>query len=236
MRMLLLLLRPLVGGIAAACVVVLLATLRHENTPVSTADISSLDAPDAVGGNRSGEMRYAFASDRSGGPRIWGGSDTSILNFPFAVTLASRCTGVLVRPDTVLTAGHCCATDGRAPDGKRCLDNVVRAGTSHPYAPYGLERRVVAACVMPCYEAYADGSSRCDVSVLTLSAPYPLGPTIRVARLATAERWAQGQMTPGHLVSVVGWGKTKTHARAPVVQVVTQWIASTCDRGEGSVF
>jgi protease YdgD len=105
------------------------------------------------------------------------------------------CTGVLIAPDTVLSAAHCLFDEGRPRDRE---DITFRAGDRDGEAI--AERRVVQAAVPAAWHgtpAAAFGRLAADVALLRLDAPIPAG-TARPFRVAPP--------ISGGAVSVVSYG------------------------------
>lgn len=160
-------------------------------------------------------------------PRIVNGKTTTIEQWPWQVALLDRtysanprpttryrCSGVLVAPDLVATAGHCVA-EYRLADlsnlsvltGRTFLD---QAGTG--------QRIGVDRILMPRnadgsrkYRAWG-GSADWDVALLELESPSS-SPAIRIAGATETGAWR-----PGRPVWTMGWGYVD--ARRPVSNVL----------------
>ena len=129
-------------------------------------------------------------------PKIVGGEDASISDFPFTVALTQPdgfqfCGGSLVAPNKVVTAAHCTVDSQPA-------DIVVVAGRTSLSNDEGKSSPVSNIWVHPNYEDATTGS---DVSVLTLSEP--LADFAPIALETSADAYAEGTNS-----TVLGWGLT----------------------------
>ncbi|MDA0174717.1 serine protease [Solirubrobacter taibaiensis] len=151
---------------------------------------------------------------------IVGGTDAPAGAYPsiVEVTLAKSflCTGTLVAPDWVLTAGHCGSITGAAIATPIAFPGVlidVSIGSNKSGA--GESVPVSYATIPPAYLA----TQGHDITLLKLSRPSTLTPT-KVAGASETAAWAAG--TVG---TIVGWGATSEggdtpdtlqHAQVPV--------------------
>ena len=135
---------------------------------------------------------------------VVGGKTVSITAAPWTVVVREygqqRCTGVIIDPLHIVTAGHCVMSDnGNSAEPLPASDFGVEAGVSnfkHPLKSDHPQLRPVSAVrAMPGYIAsskvtlsnYMD-SVASDLAVLTLSRPLDLdGDDARAARLPTAD-------------------------------------------------
>jgi endonuclease G len=115
--------------------------------------------------------------------------DVAAILFPSSGGDRPRCTGTLVAPTVVLTAGHC--FDALAPP----LPDHVLIGTSSLARPGEGETIPIRHGA-----AFPDASSSEDVAVLVLERPSTLAPR----KIATG--WARIDIVNGALVSLVGFG------------------------------
>lgn len=125
------------------------------------------------------------------------------------------CTGTLIAPSTVLTAGHCADEPG--------LSEVVIGAVSldDPAA----ERRAIAARVV-----YPDAYASHDLMVLALAAPSSQPPR------ALATGWAQLEIVDGAGVAIAGFGAIDRAGgmRVPALQQARTAITdATCARSLG---
>jgi secreted trypsin-like serine protease len=96
------------------------------------------------------------------------------------------CTGTLIAPSVVLTAGHC--IEGGAPDG-------VLVGATAKSRPQEGETLDVQRAV-----AYPDSQATIDVALLILSTPSTITPR------PIASGWARADIKNGAAVQLVGYG------------------------------
>jgi trypsin len=140
---------------------------------------------------------------------IVGGDDAEPGEYP-AVALVTyqvfQCTGTLIAPDTVLTAGHCSSITGAAVSSPIAwpapLINVTIGGT---HEGEGEEATVSKVSIPP---EYLLGSGS-DVSILKLSKPSTKSP-VKVAGAADRNIWSAGT-----LETIVGWGVTEEDGDLP---------------------
>jgi trypsin len=136
---------------------------------------------------------------------IIGGTTVQAGTFPslayvvdFQGQFAYQCTGTVIAPSLVLTAGHCAENMQTSipfsPSGFR-----VVTGADDPLQPGDLVSTVLGVIVYPGLERRVDNG---DVALLVLSTPTS-SPPVALASLDEAKRLAAG--TPA---TIVGWGKT----------------------------
>jgi secreted trypsin-like serine protease len=140
---------------------------------------------------------------------IVGGQDASPGEYPAVAKITYQvfqCTGTLIAPDTVLTAGHCSSITGAAVSSPIAwpapLINVTIGGTRDGE---GEEATVSKVSIPPQY-LLGSGS---DVSILKLTKPSTKTP-VKVAGAADRSIW-----DPGDLETIVGWGVTEEGGDAP---------------------
>lgn len=116
----------------------------------------------------------------------------------FQGQLAYQCTGTVVAPSLVLTAGHCAENmqSGApfSPSGFRVVTGAV-----DPLQPGDLVSTVLGVIVYPGLERKVDNG---DVALLVLSTPTS-APPIELATPKQAKR-----LVAGAAATIVGWGKT----------------------------
>ena len=143
---------------------------------------------------------------------VIGGTDALPGQWPDAVALrdaagTALCTGTLIAPDAVLTAGHCDRTDvvdARFPDGA-----VIAAGT---------------------WALYPQAASTEDVAVLRLVTPATVAPR------ALATGWARFDVVDGAAVAIAGYGATDADATvfpAKLQTATTTITDATCAAAAG---
>jgi secreted trypsin-like serine protease len=154
----------------------------------TAALIAATAAPSSavVGGNAAGPGEYPSVAEVTFGPFL--------------------CTGTLVTPDWVLTAGHCGSVTGAAvasPAGwPPQLINVRIGGVTQSD---GEQRSVSQVVVNPNYLL----TSGYDISLLKLSQSSTMAPT-QVAGAGERSTW-----TAGTLETIVGWGATQEEGDLP---------------------
>ncbi|RKT09766.1 trypsin [Streptomyces sp. 1114.5] len=130
---------------------------------------------------------------------VHGGSDTTAKAHPFVVALETAageqwCTGALIAPTKVLTAGHCVA-EADDPGSLRVI-----AGRTDLTGSSGQVRRVKGYRIDP---RYTSGLAH-DSAVLTLDRPLPQKP-VRVARQGDEPLYRYGRTA-----TLFGFGRTGT--------------------------
>jgi secreted trypsin-like serine protease len=141
---------------------------------------------------------------------IVGGSDAGPTEFPSVAEItfgqSFLCTGTLISPTYVLTAGHCGSITGDAvasPASWPAPLIDVRIGSNK--SGQGEQVPVAKAIVEPSYLA----TSGYDVTLLQLSRPATEAPT-KVAGSGEGSLW-----TPGTSEQIVGWGTTSENGSLP---------------------
>jgi len=152
----------------------------------------------------------AVAAPERASTRVVGGTEASIADWPYLVSLRTRvrgesfvCGGNLIDDRHVLTAAHC-VLDGLNPLPVAAL--TVVAGREDPFAA-GVEASTVRRlAIHPGYKrrpATLGEGGPYDVALLELAAPVGQAP-IRLATEADAAAFA-----PGVLAGIAGWGATR---------------------------
>lgn len=149
-------------------------------------------------------------------PRIVGGSDTTIQDFPWQVGIDSTtpypgffCGGVILDATHVLTAAHCARTSGPGSPVVPAASYTIYLGTTH--IDTGDPTSTTASVTQVVPDPSWDGSNH-DAAVLTLSAPIALDGTNRMAI-----GLAQSSPPTGTALSVSGWGTTTENGSLPNV-------------------
>ena len=143
----------------------------------------------------------AVGQDRAepGYPQIVGGEDTMTGEFPFVAKIIFNgshvgCTGSLIAPDKVLTAGHCV-------DRYRLTRLSVGFGDTRTVEPrYSVARKILH----PEYSAQEN-----DIAILQLESAVAIQP-VRILTLEEELQYAPSGTTSG---VAVGWGYTEQAGR-----------------------
>ena len=140
---------------------------------------------------------------------VVGGNDASPGEYPAVAEITFGpflCTGTLIAPDWVLSAGHCSSITGAAVASPASwptpLINVRVGGVTRDD---GEQRGVGRVVIHPGYLL----TSGYDVSLLQLSQPSTMAPT-KVAGAGERGIWS-----PGTLETIVGWGVTEEGGDRP---------------------
>jgi secreted trypsin-like serine protease len=179
----------------------------------------------------------AVAQESSAGPSatasVVGGRTASIAEFPSLAFIAARteegpfsCTGAVVAPRVILTAGHCIEkpeelaafppSDYRVVTGIGDLNTATSANAS----------KVSRAIFYPTFET---AKVQVDAGLLILSAPVA-APPLPLATAAEVE-----VLKPGTPISIAGWGLTAPQAQSsPAVLQAGELVLESqgsCRRG-----
>ena len=140
---------------------------------------------------------------------IVGGHDASPGDYPSVAEItfgAFGCTGTLISPDTVLSAGHCGSLTGAAVASPASWPpQLVNVTIGSHNSGDGERVPVTSVTVSPSYLA----TSGNDISILKLSRNSVKAPT-RVAGAGERGLW-----TAGTLATIAGWGVTEEDGDAP---------------------
>ncbi|MEU2285616.1 serine protease [Streptomyces sp. NPDC013178] len=139
---------------------------------------------------------------------VVGGFPVDVSASPWTVALSSRdrfggmrsgqfCGGVVVGPDTVLTAAHCMAKE--VLGSPRATDLKVVAGRTDLYSDAGREIPVDEVWVNPAYDSSSNAG---DFAVLKLTEALPQSSVIGMAAAGDPA------YAPGTEATVYGWGDT----------------------------
>ncbi|XP_053963178.1 trypsin beta-like [Anastrepha ludens] len=130
--------------------------------------------------------------------RIIGGLPTSILNFPYQVSVLYKgqhtCGGAIIRPNVIITAAHCVEPTMTVNAFK------VRAGSAQ-YA-YGGQLRTVQRIFR--HEGYSSTTYNYDVALMQLERDLIYSKAVQPVQLAASNALLSGQAK----LFVSGWGLT----------------------------
>ena len=146
---------------------------------------------------------------------VVGGTDAPAGTYPYVAEIdidhAFLCTGTLVTPTYVVTAGHCSSITGAAgagvPIGQPGQLITVTLGSNK--AGQGTDYAVKTVSVNPNYNFLLNGSGY-DVALLELATPATGLPTVKVAGRGEESLWK-----PGSLATIAGWGATSEGGDLP---------------------
>ena len=147
---------------------------------------------------------------------VVGGQDATEGEYPYVASItidkAFGCTGTLVTPRHVVTAGHCSSLTGAAlatPIGQPGQLIDVQLDSIRAHQGEGQSAAVSKVLVHPDYVFLNDSSY--DVAVLELTEAVDL-PTVKVAGRGEESLWA-----PGTMATIAGFGVTESGGDSPDV-------------------
>ena len=168
-------------------------------------------------------------------PKIVGGQDATIEEFPWQVALLDNsvqfCGGSIISERWILTAAHCTFS------GEWRVDQI-RAGVTNKTDATGQDIAVLREIRHPAYNPLTDDS---DILLLELAAPLDLsGPKAKPIPLMTAQAATQGLQDPGKNAFISGWGALSEGGDSPdILQKATVPIVSNTQAeqnyGPGSI-
>lgn len=158
----------------------------------------------------------AQANDAHRAPRaktaVVGGGTVPPGQYPWIVATSRGCGGSLVAPDRVLTAGHC-VEDLRVETLSLYVGARTRRRGSLRYD--GIPVQAVDVATHPGYRSLTGGGPANDVAVLELARPVEGIAPVQLA--APPDVGTYAAFSP---VTVLGWGVTRTDARARMARAL----------------
>ncbi len=173
----------------------------------------------------------AFAAAPGAGPSaqasIIGGSPASIADFPSLAFIEAKetpkdefsCTGSVIAPRVVLTAGHCVED---IETGRLTPPRDYRVATGVADLKQVAEADVFPVVRAVTYHGFDPGATRGDAGLLILARP-TAAPPLQLATAADAKLQA-----PGTRVQVAGWGLE--HAQASTAPATLHTTSTTIQR------
>ncbi|GLH06567.1 Trypsin-1 [Gryllus bimaculatus] len=183
----------------------LTATLRRSRAKVRSKVRFTGNAPKGAAGkaSRTGP-RFIKSKFIEPEDRIVGGTETTITDFPFAVSLEYQgnhsCGGSIISEKYILTAAHCYHASAK--------DYTVRVGSSERENG-GTVLEVKKFIVHPNYDP--DVLFDYDMALLELTESIEMSPTSQPVELPEEGR----PVKAGEIAVVVGWGRLKSNGESP---------------------
>lgn len=155
-----------------------------------------------------GEMATT-AFEAEYGPKIVGGQDATIEEFPWQVALTDGtsqfCGGSIIDARWILTAAHCATPT---------LTHIRAGVTNKTDSATGQDIPVLRQILHPAYEVKNPSDS--DIMLLELASPLNLsGPKAKAIPIMTAQAAASGIQNPGVNALISGWGALSSGGTAP---------------------
>ena len=155
-----------------------------------------------------------FLVPASSANAVVGGKNVPAGKYPYVAEIdidhAFLCTGTLVSPTFVVSAGHCSSITGATGAGIPIAQPgaLITVYLGSNKAGQGQQFAVKNVTVNPNYNFLLNGSGY-DVSLLELATPAPF-PTVKVAGKGEEADWAAGTMA-----TIAGWGTTSEGGDLP---------------------
>jgi trypsin len=160
----------------------------------------------------SAETSQPHAPDARAHAAIIGGAPAAAGAFPWLAEVidvrgraAVQCTGSVVAPRLILTAGHCVENLHTGVPYEASGFRVLTFGS----AATGGEREISTVSGVIAYEGFKRRVDTGDAALLALSAP------VHAPALALATSADAGELQAGRTATIVGWGKTRFAQREP---------------------
>ena len=146
---------------------------------------------------------------------VVGGHDAPAGKYPYVAYVdigfgSFLCSGTLVTPTIVVTAGHCSSVTGVAEQGTPIglPGQIINVTLGSNKVGQGTTYAVKNVTVNPNYNFLLNGSGY-DVALLELSTPAPY-PTVKIAGKGEEGLWKAGT-----LATIAGWGTTSENGDLP---------------------
>lgn len=162
------------------------------------------------------EQEYNFyTGTRDVVSKIIGGTDASIVNFPWQVYYKSgnyRCGATIIAPGWILTAAHC--TEDELKNPIPVADMSIVVGTEYPT----ISGKTYLISEVIKHENYNWGYLENDIALLKLKTPinYPNATPIK---LISPIDVSEGATDPGVMSQVTGWGLVRVSPPRPSLKL-----------------
>lgn len=151
---------------------------------------------------------------------IVGGTNASILSFPWQVSLQTRagqdfCGGSILNSRYILTSQHCIKDDGAARGSiSPPVTLRVGAGSSRLSTMPSTGQIHLVEDIIP-FPGFIESERGKDIALVRLSSAITFNSTVGVIGPATAADEAAGLTNPGVVGTLTGWGDLSTGGSAP---------------------
>ena len=162
-------------------------------------------------------------------PRIVGGNDGDIADYPFMVSIEVAgvghfCGGSIIDGEWILTAAHCWdGTWSPSIDTNDPNNLTVRAGFTALSSSQGQFRAVEEIILHPGWTPGGSASQGEDIALLKLATPLDFtDPNVETVSYATVLDAEAGIQEPGTLTTIMGWGALVFQGGGPDILQVAQ--------------